>query len=169
LKELKMNKISLRIIGAVALSTGLAAAGPLVAQDSGQGGDASEQRENRAEKMFARFDTDQDGRITLEEFEASRKDRFANADQNSDGSISRDELIAAIVARASDRAETVAERMFSRLDADDDGLISADEIPADRAATLFARLDANGDGSIVLAEIGELRRGRGGFGKPKGE
>lgn len=42
--------------------------------------------------------------------------------------------------------------MFSRMDANGDGLLSSDEIPADRADRLLAA-DADGDGKITRAEL----------------
>ena len=46
----------------------------------------------------------------------------------------------------------LGESMFDRLDADHDGLISADEAKAARAR-MFDRIDADRDGSVTAAEI----------------
>ncbi len=49
-------------------------------------------------------------------------------------------------------------RMFDRLDVNQDGVITLDEIPAarrERAARLIERLDANGDGKVTRQEFNE--------------
>ena len=49
-------------------------------------------------------------------------------------------------------------RMFDRLDVNQDGVITLDEIPAERrerAARLIEHLDANGDGKVTREEFNE--------------
>jgi Ca2+-binding EF-hand superfamily protein len=56
--------------------------------------------------------------------------------------------------------------MLKRLDANDDGKLSAEEMAARGPARLFDRLDADEDGAITREELAEARgMKRGGWGK----
>lgn len=46
----------------------------------------------RVNRMISRFDQDNDGRVTREEFEKPARDRFAMRDINKDGRISEEDL-----------------------------------------------------------------------------
>ncbi len=46
----------------------------------------------RVNKMVRRFDQDNDGRVTREEFEKPIRERFAKRDINKDGRITEDDL-----------------------------------------------------------------------------
>jgi len=50
------------------------------------------QTTRRISRMMKRFDQDNDGRITREEFEKPTKDHFAMRDINKDGKITEDDL-----------------------------------------------------------------------------
>ena len=50
------------------------------------------------------------------------------------------------------RADRMIDRMFEEADANDDGVISAEEIAAQKAER-FKRLDVDGDGEVTLEEI----------------
>ncbi|MFQ5622402.1 MAG: EF-hand domain-containing protein [Paracoccaceae bacterium] len=152
-----------RNLAILAVTAGVAVAGLALAKEGergrfGHGGP-------RAEMMFNEIDADGDGKVTLEEFRAHREARFNEADANGDGNISREEMIAALVAmqsaRIQERAEMMTERMFSRFDANEDGILGADEIPENRGEKMFARLDADEDGSITLEEMRAMRHGPG--------
>lgn len=101
------------------------------------------------------LDLDGDGQVTRGEFDTHRANRFADADTDKDGSLNADEMSeAADVRREERRARREAAkkaRMFSRLDADNNGAISPDEFstPADKA---FARMDRDGDGVVTSEE-----------------
>jgi len=74
--------ITTAIIGA--LSLGLLAAEPVLAKGPGYGG-------GRGAKMFDRYDTDGDGKVTFEEFQSSQHERFERMDLDGDGAVTQDE------------------------------------------------------------------------------
>ncbi len=184
-------------LAVAAFSAGAATgAGDAAADDGAKAkrGVAIEELEARAARRFARVDADGDGRITAEEFAASRMDRrgrrdgdadgrprrggerrdgrrrgdrfggspfgeraFDAADADGDGQLSREEW------RELPRAARAAarERMFARLDANDDGGLDADEFGRDMAR--LKALDADGDGRLTRSEMRDGRkRHRGG-------
>ncbi len=139
-------KIKTKIVIAALTCVGIASAA--LAHNQGHGGGKGA----RAERMFERMDTDQDGRVTREDARAYAADRFARMDANNDGQITKAERRDA---RKAHRAERIA-----RMDTDGDGRISKAEMSAaanDRAARRFARLDTDGDGLIAIADIAERR------------
>ena len=135
-------------------------------------------------KFMRYFDTNKDGVVTLDEFEAAmqarfdqmdsdhngvvssqefrdyikqrrlehKQERLKSMDTNGDGQVSKDEYLAYQARKA--------EARFARLDANHDGLLSADEL--DKRGShrhhhygskgLFHKLDSNGDGVITLDE-----------------
>jgi len=136
---------------------------------------------------FARLDADNNGQLTREEMRAGRPARgeghrghrgqgrgFGNVDANNDGNITREEFLAGPIAR------------FERMDANRDGVISADERPqrqarergerrervrrdadnngqisreefASMGSGMFERLDANNDGRVTREEAEAAR------------
>lgn len=96
-------------VAAAALSFSALAQGP----EAGK----PEFRDGRGGGMLQRLDTDGDGLLSLQEFQAPNDARFASLDADGDGSISAEEFKARHMAR------------FSALDANGDGVIDADERP----------------------------------------
>ncbi len=117
--------------------------------------------------LFERLDADQDGQITRAEAEAHRDTRFAEADADGDGFLTATEMLAQWRTRASDGvpSKRIA-RIIDRLDTDDDGRLSAAEMPGQRPnhITLFDRIDTDGDDVITQAEA-EAARGLNRLGK----
>ena len=104
--------------------------------------------------MIERFDADNDGVVTLEEFMAG-DDRFEGADADADGFVTEQEIIA----RASDPQGRRIDRIIGRMDTDEDGKISLDEAKAaasERAEQRFARADADEDGFVTGDEARAL-------------
>ena len=117
--------------------------------------DQAEAREGRP--GFEALDTNNDGQLTRAEMEAHRAVRFADTDTNGDGLLSLEEL----QAKGEERAQKRAARMMDRLDANDDGLISEEELSkmrSGRMGRMFDRVDSNGDGSISKAEFDTARQ-----------
>ncbi|WP_299724641.1 EF-hand domain-containing protein [uncultured Tateyamaria sp.] len=110
-------------------------------------------REGRPD--FATLDADGNGEVTLSELQAQGAARFAAADTDGDGFLTQGELEAAARDRAADRAT----RMLERMDANEDGKLSADEIkhPRRDPARMFERLDADNSGGISEEEFQEAR------------
>jgi len=127
---------------------------------------AASAQEGRERPDFATLDINEDGGITQEELQARGQARFDDVDADGDGALSVEEL----VAQAQTRAQERAEQMIARLDANEDGVLQADEMQergGDRMARMFERLDADEDGAISEAEFEEAKkrmRGRRGDG-----
>lgn len=109
---------------------------------------------HRAQKMEQRFqqmDQDGNGLVSEQEFADHRAERITKADQNGDGQLSEAEFLASAQSRMQERAR----RMFARLDQDQDGSLSGDELTA--KGPMFEKLDANGDGALSLEEMRDFR------------
>lgn len=104
--------------------------------------------------IFARFDANNDGRVSREEFTAGNMQPFDRLDTNKDGVVTGDE-VQTQAARARSEARN---RMIGAIDANNDGRVSRDEfINADRER--FDRMDANKDGKISREEAAAAVRG----------
>ena len=119
--------------------------------------------------QFEDVDSNGDGKLTQEEMDSHAKARFDAADTDGNGKLSSEEMTAAARKRQEERRALMIARMVERMDADDDGELSFDEMPGQktRAGRLFARMDSDGDGAISKAEMeaarekfGERRRSR---------
>jgi len=113
---------------------------------------------------FAELDSDGDGSLSTAEIQARADARFAAMDSNGDGVISADENAAAMAQKAAERAEMRFARLLEWRDADGDGALSQLEMGDNRAERVFSRADANSDGMISAEEYEQaLERGpRGG-------
>ncbi len=137
--------------------TSLATASGLVSADGGHG----------SGKFMRFFDANNDGTVTLDEFNDSAKARFERMDSDGDGKVSKDEFRSYIKAR---RAEHM-ERKFARMDADQDGKVSREEFlayKAKKAERKFARMDKNNDGVISKEEHASCKGGKHGKHKRHG-
>lgn len=109
-------------------------------------------------RHFARIDTDKDGRITMQEFEAAMKglhrrhhDAMSHLDKDRDGLISRDE------AQAAPRLA----KHFDKIDTNKDGLLSKNELAAARTRmkdAIYAHIDTDADGRISRDEAARFPR-----------
>lgn len=104
---------------------------------------------------FSELDADGDGKVTQAEMEAHAKARFDAADTDGNGKLSAEEMAAAAKKREEERRAKRAAKMLERLDTNNDGEVSFDEMPGQqtRADRMFARVDADGDGNITEAEM----------------
>lgn len=105
----------LRTLLTGACVAGLAAAGPVVAQDAD------------SNALFKKLDSNGDGQISQQEMQKLptlvHQRKFDEADSNNDGKVSKEEFTAQVQKRA--------DKMFKRLDSNGDGVVKADE--ADQA------------------------------------
>lgn len=142
-----MRKVLLVAIGLAALA---GACGMAQAQDHqdgpGRGG------------LFQRFDTNHDGTVTRQEFDAQRAANFAQLDANHDAQLSRDEMRAGFQHAMWSRHGRHGNRggMLARADANHDGNITRDEFLA-RPEQMFDRLDKDHNGTISSAELQQIR------------
>ncbi len=112
--------------------------------------------------LWARLDTDHDGRISPTESDADSAFglKFDDLDTNDDGFVSQAEYGLAAKADVSQGAEhaaahsmVVTRETFTRLDSDKDGRISSTEADADAGFDgSFSVMDGNGDGFVTDAE-----------------
>jgi Ca2+-binding EF-hand superfamily protein len=103
--------------------------------------------------IFARFDANNDGRVSRDEFASGNQQAFDRLDANKDGVVTGDE-VQTLAARARGEAQ---QRILAALDANRDGRVARDEyINADRER--FDRMDANKDGRISREEAAEAAR-----------
>lgn len=129
-----INPKMLLVVAAVAMA---GAAGPAIAQDG------KPSREARASAMFDRMDADKDGMISRAEWDAARaamaerrgkqggRGGWASLDSDGDGQLSAAEWQA---------AGRPAER-FAAMDADNDGVLTREEIMTARQARMAARTE----------------------------
>ena len=115
----------------------------------------------RGERMILdRFDEDNDGKISLEEFDPPRVMPIHEIDTDEDG-VSIEELIDH---RQKTQEDHIAS-MFEKLDLDGDGRVTAEEAKA----SVFAQLDSNEDGYLSPHELRprmDRRHGRAGHALP---
>jgi|GEM_PF-1805794 len=112
-----------------------------------------------APKGAAALDTNSDGKVTLAEFQAGRGDQMMDRhDANKDGKLSREEFSAMPRPKANGDAPAAGKggkgpgRMWSRIDADNDGFMSRAEMNG-FLANRFKRMDADNDGALTMAEL----------------
>jgi len=99
-------------------------------------------------QLLARIDANRDGKITREELPERLAERLLLADLDQDGAITLDEL-----RKAGDKErEEQAKQTLQRLDANQDGKITKEEIP-ERMRPRLEALDANRDGVLTLDEL----------------
>lgn len=122
---------------------------------------SSEQTQARyAQKLMQRFDSNQDGQITLDEVQAQRDMLFSQVDINSDSRLSLEEFAQLSQIRKKTR--------FNKIDTNDDASISLEEIITDRQNRLdeplkkslsqrleqrFEGADTNGDYVLNFEEF----------------
>ena len=96
------------------------------------------------------------GRFTLERLLGRTDSRFAQLDKNGDGVIDAQDLETA----ANERLAFTTQRFLKRFDTNGDGKVSKDEFER-FARKRFAKLDLNDDGKITEQDLPPRMRGRG--------
>lgn len=94
---------------------------------------------------FSALDTNKDGKVSKEEFEANAPQRLKSADANHDGAVTRKEYEDYIVKQAKERAD----RMFDRMDTSGTGKIDLKGL----ADNQFSRLDRDQAGYLTKDEL----------------
>ena len=82
------------------------------------------------DRIFQRFDANEDGLITEDEVNEKLWNKIAQADTNEDGAVSTDELKEAREEWEPDHKKPIIERIFQRFDANEDGLLTENEVTA---------------------------------------
>lgn len=136
-----MRKFLFAAAGFAALT---AAVGVAAAQNQPQ--------QERPRGVFA-MDANSDGVLTRQEFDAARTAQFTRLDANSDGFLSREEMRA----QRGERGPRGHRGQLARADANNDGNITREEFLA-RPTAMFDRLDANKDGVISADERPQPRQ-----------
>ena len=103
--------------------------------------------EQRLDRFFTTNDENEDGLLTQNEVSERVWADLAAADLNADG-VSREELQVQQEARRQARADAA----FARLDANDDGGVTVDEVP-ERLWNRISAADANNDDSVTQQEL----------------
>lgn len=103
--------------------------------------------------VFAEVDTDGDGKISTEEFDAYKAAQFAKVDADGNGTVSVEELIAFDETQRVERQKFRVEAMVKARDTDGDGVLSAEELSTQPQKSPFERLDRNDDGFISEDEL----------------
>ena len=117
---------------------------------------------------FEELDSNGDAKITAEEMQSRAEARFGEADTDGDGKLSADEMAERMRARMAERMARRATRMIERMDGDDDGMVSLEEMRSGRMGQMMQRADQDGDGALSEAEFDAMhdmrkshRKGRG--------
>ncbi|MDA7426383.1 EF-hand domain-containing protein [Thalassococcus lentus] len=116
-----------------------------------------ERGQMRGAAMFEAMDTNGDGKLTQAEIDAYKAKRFSEADADGDGFLSPEEMAAQGEKKNDERRAKRATRMIERLDANEDGKLSAEELDARGPGNLIEKADKDGDGAVTLEELREAR------------
>ena len=98
-------------------------------------------------KMFDEMDVNQDGSLTQQEIDNSRSERLAAFDSNSDGQLTIEEYEALWIDAMRER---MVDR-FQDLDADGDSVVTAAEF-GEPFSKVVRFMDRNGDGAISVED-----------------
>jgi Ca2+-binding EF-hand superfamily protein len=172
-----------------ALAALLIGSGTALAGTAGADGDCEHEggKHKGGEQRINRLDTDENGKVTLAELTTARESWLAKADTNKDGAVTQAEIDATRESAHKERVDKVLEhkdadkdgrltkaeaqmpeRWFAKVDANNDGVLSKEELAAGprragkagadaarggRHGGMFAHLDLNKDGKVDKAEV----------------
>lgn len=107
-----------------------------------------------ANMSFAEVDANGDGEITLLELKAWRAAKQAKADVDGDGFLSAEEIVTMHGREMSRKAERMYKHMLKKLDANDDGQLALSEMDmSDQLSKMFGKLDADSNELLSEAEL----------------
>lgn len=107
------------------------------------------------DKEFAMMDTNKDGKISAAEHAAGAKAMFEKMDSDKDGKVTVAEMTAAhkaVTGRAATKSDMSAADKIKAVDANGDGILTAEEHAAASAA-MFAKMDTDKDGFLSKSEM----------------
>jgi Ca2+-binding EF-hand superfamily protein len=104
-------------------------------------------------------DTNGDGQISPQEFQAKRDENFAMFDVDGTPGLSEAEFMAMSEHRAEQHRERRAKYMFNKLDANGDGVVDTAELAA-KSDKMFGKLDSNDDGALSMEEMKDGKMAR---------
>lgn len=110
--------------------------------------------EHSPDAMFKAMDTSGDGRVSRAEHAASAQKMFADADINHDGIVTLAEMEAVCTKMHADKPmkdEMSAAGMIKQCDQNGDGQVSEAEHTA-HADAMFSKMDTDGDGFLSATE-----------------
>ena len=146
----KTAVVAFALMGALMGSAALAEQGEMgMGGPGGPGGD----RGAMLTEMFDKIDADKDGKLSYAELEANRKAEFTAADTNGDGALSAEELSARQLARFQEKLAERTQGMLDNMDNDGSGSLSEAEMPEGPGMRNFAKIDADNDGFVTKDEI----------------
>ncbi len=105
--------------------------------------------------IFERFDENEDGLLTEDEVDDKLWNKIAKADANQDGLVSVDELKELREQWKSENERPGRGDIFERFDENEDGLLTEDEVD-DKLWNKIAKADANDDGVVSVDELKEM-------------
>jgi len=107
---------------------------------------------------FATLDADGDGLVTEAEIMAWRQGKVEGLDANGDGLLSAEELVAHEMKQMQARVEAGVARRIAAQDLDGDGALSAAELMSPPVPMqMFDRIDTNNDGGVSAEELEAAR------------
>jgi len=118
------------------------------------------------EGLFEAFDANQDGRLTQAEIDQARQAKLTEFDSDGDGSLTLEEYQALWLDAMRERMVD----NFQDHDDEGDGMVTAEEF-GERYSGIVSRVDEDGDGAVTMDEMRQRmeRRHRGGDrGRPEG-
>ncbi len=120
--------------------------------------------------LFEKIDADRDGKVTEAEIAAWRTARVQGLDADADGRISAAEMEASMASMGAPDAAAMAARRIASRDSDGDGLLTAAELAVPpMPERMFARIDRNDDGAVTLEEAQAARERMGRMMRERGE
>lgn len=152
------TKIGLIVLAAATLSS----AGLAMAKDrEGREGRNGDGPRGGMMRMLQEVDQNKDGAFSRDEVNAFVQARFSEADTDQSASLTAQEIAEAMPQRGGGkgRGGDRAERMLMRVDINDDGSVTLEEVQ-DRQEKLFVLLDVDSSGVIDADELPQ--RGRDG-------